>query len=603
MSIFNSKNITAKTRVDKFYRGDVLTESASALDNMTVVQDNRSCDDIRREAEISIMEADAEFIKSWSSTLLECTSDTDIVVNEGKIFGRLVELIKKIFGAIKKVFVTIGEKIKSFFQKISGKKVDRTESGKSSDSSDEKKDEKKSGKPARSTDAKSTPKEFDDYKSDIEKEAKAYCDAKKREEEAKKRYEAEHKANPNVDEKTGEIKGNIDTSGLKDKNAKENHKAAKAKEDLDAAAKAAEAALKNINAMEKESGMSKLPNIEDFGGDYAAWKAAMVKAEAEAKKSAPEMPKLEPMGGPEPAKGSASDASKNVNNAAANAAKLMAELSADPRKFVDAMLKNKAAIPSTKTYRYIDIFDFFDDDDHKLDFASLVEDLAATIGKIYGVTNGKKNTIAFAAAIVINDAGSIAKEFASLSETEFASRKASLNSEQQKSCGLLLVTRSGDPFRVVTTARSLPSVGTGLAAVYDDYFKGGEVSSDASIPGKPSQVTLDSMNNSDLASFVGSVTKANYILDISNAYSDAARGVDSMSSKLQSSINSSISDDKIMSVAADSFSNLMSTITNIVATYASTRARVMMMGYTECKGLYDVTLRSVCNAMATSGNK
>lgn len=600
MSIFNSKNITAKTRVDKFYRGDVLTESASALDNMTVVQDNRSCDDIRREAEISIMEADAEFIKSWSSTLLECTSDTDIVVNEGKIFGRLVELIKKIFGAIKKVFVTIGEKIKSFFQKISGKKVDRAESGKSSD---EKKDEKSSDKPARSTDAKSTPKEYDDYKADIEKEAKAYCDAKKREEEAKKRYEAEHKANPNVDEKTGEIKGNIDTSGLKDKNAKENPKAAKAKEDLDAAAKAAEAALKNINAMEKESGMTKLPNIEDFDGDYAAWKAAMVKAEAEAKKSAPEMPKLEPMGGPEPAKGSASDASKNVNNAAANAAKLMAELSADPRKFYDAMHKNKSAIPSTKIYRYIDIFDFFDDDDHKLDFELVVENLAATIGKIYGDTNGKKNTIAFAAAILIKDAGSISKEFASLSETEFASRKAMLNSEQQKSCGLLLVTRSGDPFSVVTTARSLPSVGTGLAAVYDDYFKGGDVSSDASIPGKPSQVALDSMNGSDLASFVGSATKANYILDISNAYSDAARTVDSMSSKLQASINSSISDDKIMSVAADSFSNLMSTIANIVATYASTRAKVMMSGYNECKALYDVTLRSVCNAMATSGNK
>lgn len=596
MSIFNSKNITAKTRDDKFYRGDVLTESASALDNMTVVQDNRSCDDIRREAEISIMEADAEFIKSWSSTLLECTSDTDIVVNEGKIFGRLVELIKKIFGAIKKVFVTIGEKIKSFFQKISGKKVDRAESGKSSD---EKKDEKSSDKPTRSTDAKSTPKEFDDYKADIEKEAKAYCDAKKREEEAKKKYEAEHKANPNVDEKTGEIKGNIDTSGLKDKNAKVN----KAKEELDAATKAAEDALRNINAMEKESGMSKLPNIEDFGGDYAAWKAAMVKAEAEAKKSAPEMPKLEPMGGPEPAKGSASDASKNVNNAAANAAKLMAELSADPRKFYDAMYKNKSAIPSTKIYRYIDIFDFFDDDDHKLDFASLVEDLAVTIGKIYGSTNNKKNTIAFAAAIVINDAGSIAKEFAALSETEFASRKVSLNSEQQKSCGLLLVTRSGDPFRVVTTARSLPSVGTGLAAVYDDYFKGGDVSSDASIPGKPSQVALDSMNGSDLASFVGSATKANYILDISNGYSDAARAVDSMSSKLQASINSSIADDKIMSVAADSFSNLMSTIANIVATYASTRAKVMMMGYNECKALYDVTLRSVCNAMATSGNK
>lgn len=598
MSIFNSKNITAKTRVDKFYRGDVLTESASALDNMTVVQDNRSCDDIRREAEISIMEADAEFIKSWSSTLLECTSDTDIIVNEGKILGRLVELVKKIFAAIKKVFVTIGEKIKAFFQKISGKKVDRAESGKSSD---EKKDEKSSDKPARSTDAKSTPKEFDDYKSDIEKEAKAYCDAKKREEEAKKRYEAEHKANPNVDEKTGEIKGNIDTSGLKDKNAKENPKAAKAKEDLDAAAKAAEAALKNINAMEKESGMTKLPNIEDFDGDYAAWKAAMVKAEAEAKKSAPEMPKLEPMGGPEPAKGSASDASKNVNNAAANAAKLMAGFSADPRKFVDAMLKNKAAIPPTKIYRYIDVFEVFDD--HRLDFASVVEDLAATIGKIYGYTNGKMNTIAFAAAIAISDARSVAKEFESLSETELASRKATLNSEQQKSCGLLLVTRSGEPFSVAIMARSLPSVGTGLAAVYDDYFKGGEVSSDASVPGKPSQVALDSMNNSDLASFVGSATSAQYIREMSDAYSDASRTVDRMSSELQSTINSSITDDKIMAIGADSFSNLMSTIINIVGTYASTRAKVMMSGYNECKALYDVTLRSVCNAMATSGNK
>ena len=593
MSIFNSKNITAKTRVDKFYRGDVLTESASALDNMTVVQDNRSCDDIRREAEISIMEADAEFIKSWSSTLLECTSDTDIVVNEGKIFGRLVELIKKIFGAIKKVFVTIGQKIKQFFQKLSGKNVDRSESGKSSD---EKKDEKSSDKPARSTDAKSTPKEFDDYKADIEKEAKAYCDAKKREEEAKKRYEAEHKANPNVDEKTGEIKGNIDTSGLKDKNAKEN----KAKADLDAATKAAEDALKNIKAMEKESGLSKLPNIEDFGGDYAAWKAAMIKAEEEAKKSAPEMPKLEPMGGPEPAKGPASDAYKNTNNAAANAAKLMAGFSADPRKFVDAMLKNKSAIPSTKIHRYIDIFEGFD---HKLDFGSVVEDLAATIGKIYGTTNGKKNTIAFAAAIVINDAGSMAKEFAALSETEFASRKVLLNSEQQKSCGLLLVTRSGEPFSVVTTARSLPSVGTGLAAVYDDYFKGGEVSSDASIPGKPSQVALDSMNNSDLTAFAESMSSATNVLNIHDTYANASKAVDSMSSKLQSSINSSIPDDKIMSVAADSFSNLMTVIATVVTTYASTRAKVLVMGYNECKALYDTTLRSVCNAMATSGNK
>ena len=307
MALFSTSNITCNERpsVGRNFR-DTINESASPINRFTEKAETRSFDEIFYEADIAIREASNSMNKLWYKSVLESDTVESAIINEANIFSKIVEVIKNIFEKVKKALSAVAKKVREFFAKIFKKKdKEGTENTKSD------------GKETRGTSKESTPtssseettekvtKAVDDVeklekeKKELEKElekAKKEEDGKKKEEENKKKEE-EKKAESDKDEPKKKAESdknsdsidtkNIDTSSLdKPKNKP------KANNDMDSISVPDTSKLESINKKIEEknkaienkkkeiesvsSDNDGYPKIEDFDGDYARYKQAII---------------------------------------------------------------------------------------------------------------------------------------------------------------------------------------------------------------------------------------------------------------------------------------------------------------------------------------
>ena len=317
MGLFSTSNITCNERpsVGRNFR-DTINESASPINRFTEKAETRSFDEIFYEADIAIREASNSMNKLWYKSVLESDTVESAIINEANIFSKIVEVIKNIFERVKKALSAVAKKVREFFAKIFKKKdKEGTENTKSD------------GKETRGTSKESTPtssseettekvtKAVDDVeklekeKKELEKELekakkeeenkKKEEDGKKKEEENKKKDE-EKKTESNKDEPKKKSESdknsdsidtkNIDTSSLdkpKDKPKANNdmdsisvpdtsklEKLESIKKKMEEKNKAIENKKKEIESV--SSSNDGYPKIEDFDGDYAKFKQAII---------------------------------------------------------------------------------------------------------------------------------------------------------------------------------------------------------------------------------------------------------------------------------------------------------------------------------------
>lgn len=310
MGLFSTSNITCNERpfVGRNFR-DTINESASPINRFTEKAETRSFDEIFYEADIAIREASNSMNKLWYKSVLESDTVESAIINEANIFSKIVEVIKNIFEKVKKALSAVAKKVREFFAKIFKKKdKEGTENTKSD------------GKETRGTSKESTPtssseettekvtKAVDDVeklekeKKELEKElekAKKEEESKKKEEENKKKEE-EKKTESNKDEPKKKAESdknsdsidtkNIDTSSLdKPKNKP------KANNDMDSISVPDTSKLEKLESIKKKmeeknkaienkkkeiesisSSNDGYPKIEDFDGDYARFKQAII---------------------------------------------------------------------------------------------------------------------------------------------------------------------------------------------------------------------------------------------------------------------------------------------------------------------------------------
>ncbi len=317
MGLFSTSNITCNERpsVGRNFR-DTINESASPINRFTEKAETRSFDEIFYEADIAIREASNSMNKLWYKSVLESDTVESAIINEANIFSKIVEVIKNIFERVKKALSAVAKKVREFFAKIFKKKdKEGTENTKSD------------GKETRGTSKESTPtssseettekvtKAVDDVeklekeKKELEKElekAKKEEESKKKEEDDKKKEEEnkkkedEKKAESDKDELKKKAESdknsdsidtkNIDTSSLdKPKNKP------KANNDMDSISVPDTSKLEKLESIKKKmeeknkaienkkkeiesisSSNDGYPKIEDFDGDYARFKQAII---------------------------------------------------------------------------------------------------------------------------------------------------------------------------------------------------------------------------------------------------------------------------------------------------------------------------------------
>lgn len=310
MGLFSTSNITCNERpsVGRNFR-DTINESASPINRFTEKAETRSFDEIFYEADIAIREASNSMNKLWYKSVLESDTVESAIINEANIFSKIVEVIKNIFEKVKKALSAMAKKVREFFAKIFKKKdKEGTENTKSD------------GKETRGTSKESTPtsdseettekvtKAVDDVeklekeKKELEQElekAKKEEENKKKEEETKKKEE-EKKVESDKDEPKKKAESdknsdsidtkNIDTSSLdKPKNKP------KANNDMDSISVPDTSKLEKLESIKKKieeknkaienkkkeiksvsSDNDGYPKIEDFDGDYARYKQAII---------------------------------------------------------------------------------------------------------------------------------------------------------------------------------------------------------------------------------------------------------------------------------------------------------------------------------------
>ena len=316
MGLFSTSNITCNERpsVGRNFR-DTINESASPINRFTEKAETRSFDEIFYEADIAIREASNSMNKLWYKSVLESDTVESAIINEANIFSKIVEVIKNIFEKVKKALSAVVKKVREFFTKIFKKKdKEGTENTKSD------------GKETRGTSKESTPtssseettekvtKAVDDVeklekeKKELEKElekAKKEEENKKKEEDGKKKEEEnkkkedEKKAESDKDEPKKKVESdknsdsidtkNIDTSSLdkpKDKPEANNDmdsisisvpdtsKLESINKKIEEKNKAIENKKKEIESVSSDN--DGYPKIEDFDGDYAKFKQAII---------------------------------------------------------------------------------------------------------------------------------------------------------------------------------------------------------------------------------------------------------------------------------------------------------------------------------------
>ena len=316
MGLFSTSNITCNERpsVGRNFR-DTINESASPINRFTEKAETRSFDEIFYEADIAIREASNSMNKLWYKSVLESDTVESAIINEANIFSKIVEVIKNIFERVKKALSAVAKKVREFFAKIFKKKdKEGTENTKSD------------GKETRGTSKESTPtssseettekvtKAVDDVeklekeKKELEKElekAKKEEENKKKEEDGKKKEEEnkkkedEKKTESNKDEqKKAESDKNsdsIDTKNIDTSSLDKPKNKPKANNDMDSISVPDTSKLEKLESIKKKmeeknkaienkkkeiesisSSNDGYPKIEDFDGDYARFKQAII---------------------------------------------------------------------------------------------------------------------------------------------------------------------------------------------------------------------------------------------------------------------------------------------------------------------------------------
>lgn len=123
MSLFSIDTITARdVDVNKKFRSATTLHESSVLDSFVDRPDyNISYSDLRRESELSIAEATAEYTKFWCKAIIETETIEDYIVNEAGFVDKIKEVVNKIVEALKNALRTAKAKITDFFSKFNDK--------------------------------------------------------------------------------------------------------------------------------------------------------------------------------------------------------------------------------------------------------------------------------------------------------------------------------------------------------------------------------------------------------------------------------------------------------------------------------------------------